>query len=133
MSTGMRLAVLTLGVTLAATPCAAQRRVVVGPRGNARVVHPRVHHVFRTGDRGIFHNYFLTHRIVVTPLRSEIARLVIRGKPLPTGVVRVALAAELLALVPPPAPGYEYVIVGDRIVMLDDEGNVEDIIEGVFP
>jgi hypothetical protein len=28
--------------------------------------------------------------------------------------------------------GYQYVIVGDRVVILDDEGNVSDILLGVF-
>ena len=47
--------------------------------------------------------------------------------------LEIALAAELLVLVPPPAPGYEYAIIGDRIVLLDDTGLVEDIMEDIFP
>lgn len=129
-----RLSYLVLGLAILAAPVSAQRRVVVkGPKGNLRVVHPKVRHVFRVGDRGVFHTYFRAHRIVVTPLRPEIARLVVRGKPLPVGVVRIALAQELLVLVPPPAPGYEYLIVGNRIVMIDDDGLVADILEDIFP
>ncbi len=134
MSLTMRLTLSVLVLAGAATPGVAQRRVVVkGPKGNPHVVRVRERHVFRVTDRGLFRNYYRTHRIVITPLRPEILRLVIRGKPLPAGVVRVALAKELLVLVPPPAAGYEYAIVGNRIVMIDDEGLVADILEDIFP
>ena len=126
---------LVLAVALGAVaPCAAQRRAVVrGPRGNVHVGRPRVHHVFRTTDRGLFRNYFRQHRIVVTPLRTEMIGLVVRGKPIPVTIVRTLLPRDLLTLVPLPEPGYEYLIVGDRVVMLDGEGLVEDILEDVFP
>ena len=135
MSALIRSTLLLGSLVLAAAPAAAQRRPVVvkGPKGNLHVVHPKVRRAFRENDRGIFRNYYVTHRIVVTPLRPEVARLIIRGKPLPPGIVRIALAAELLALVPPPAPGYEYAIIGNRIVMFDDEGLVADILEDIFP
>ncbi len=127
-------AVLAVGLGLTARSAEAQHRVVVrGPRGNARVVRPRVRHVFRKNDHVLFRDYYRAHRIVVTPLRPEVLKLVIRGKPLPVEIVRVALAAEVLALVPPPAEGYQYTIVGDRIVMLDEEGMVADILDDVFP
>lgn len=127
-------AILAVGLGLAAGPADAQRRPVVrGPRGNVRVVHPKARHVFRATDHGLFRNYYRTHRIVVTPLAPEVVKLLLRGKPLPVGIVRLALAPEVLVLVPPPAVGYEYAIVGDRIVMLDDEGLVADILDDVFP
>ncbi|MES2124073.1 MAG: hypothetical protein V4503_05235 [Gemmatimonadota bacterium] len=123
------LLLATMAVVVA--PLAAQRRAP------ARRAHPvaraRVHHAFRVGDRGIFRNYYRTHHLVLKPLRPEVARLVVRGKPLPEGVVRVALAPDLLALVPPPETGYTYAIVGDRIVMLDPDGLVDDILEEIFP
>ena len=135
MSASLRFSLAALGLLVLATPVAAQRRPVVvrGPKGNLHVVHPRVRHVFRDGDRLIFRNYYRVHRIVLTPLRPELRALVIVGKPLPVGVLRVALARELLTQVPPPEPGYEYVIVGDRVVMIDDEGNVADILDAIFP
>lgn len=119
----------TMAVVVA--PLTAQRRNPV--RRAHPVVRARVRHEFRVGDRGVFRNYYRTHHIVVTPLRAEVARLIVRGKPLPEGVVRVALAPDLLALVPPPEAGYSYAIVGDRIVMLDPDGLVDDILEEIFP
>ncbi|MEP6591879.1 MAG: hypothetical protein ABJC19_11920 [Gemmatimonadota bacterium] len=123
-----------LAAVVMAAPLTAQRRPADVPPARARVAaHAKVRHEFRVADRGLFRNYYRTHHLVVTPLRPELARLIVRGKPLPEGVVQVALAAELLAQVPPPEPGYRYAIVGDRIVMLDDNGLVDDILDDIFP
>jgi hypothetical protein len=122
-------------VTAASLPLAAQRRatVVRGPKGNLHVVtHPRARFYFRTTDRVLFRNYYRTHRIVITPLRPELARLVIVGKPLPVEIIRTPVPHELVVTLAPPPTGYQYVVVGERVVILDDEGNVSDILEDVF-
>jgi hypothetical protein len=129
-----RWSIVVLGFAMVVTPAAAQRPGQgKGPKDKGHLVHPKVRHAFRARDRGIFRNYYREHRIVITPLRPEVARLIVIGKPLPIGVVRVALAPQLLILVPPPAPGYQYVIVGNRIVMIDQGGLVDDILDDIFP
>ena len=134
MSYPTRLACVVALLVVAATPLAAQRRttVVKGPKGNVRVVHTRTRVVWRANDRGIFRNYFHAHRFVFTPLRVEVARLVVVGKPLPVTIVRTPLPRDLVVLLAPPPTGYEYFIVGDRVVIVDDEGNVSDILTDVF-
>ena len=87
---------------------------------------------FRANDRVIFRNYYQTHRIVVTPLRPEVARLVIIGKPLPAGIVRVGVPQDLVVQLAPAPAGYRYLIVGNRVVILDDRGYVSDILVDVF-
>jgi hypothetical protein len=132
MSSTARITLFVLSLAALATPLAAQHRVVKGPRGNVHVVHPRRRLLFRSNDRVLFRNYYRTHRIVITPLRPELVRLVVVGKPLPLEVVRVAVPPALVLQLAPPPVGYQYVIVGDRVVILDDEGNVSDILLGVF-
>jgi len=134
MTYPLRLSSAAALLLLSAAPLAAQHRPVVvrGPKGNVHVVHPRTRVVFRTNDRGIFRNYYHTHRFVFTPLRPEVARLVIVGKPLPVTIVRTPLPHDLFVLLAPPPKDYQYFIVGDRVVILDDEGNVSDILVDVF-
>jgi hypothetical protein len=116
-----RLGLLVLGCTVLVAPGSAPRRPVVrGVKGNLHA------------DRAIDRKYFQEDRLVVTPLRSEVARLLLRGQPLPAGVERIAPAPNVLTLVLPPAPGCEYAIVGDRIVLVDSEGLVEDILQDIF-
>jgi hypothetical protein len=128
----LRLSCAVLGLAVLAAPLQAQRPRDKGPKPKVVVVHANKH-AFRAGDRDVFHNYYRTHRIVVTPLRQEVAVLVVRGKPLPPGIVRTRLAPDVLLLVPVPAPGYSYAIVGNRIVMFDAGGLVADILDGIFP
>ena len=133
MSFPLRLACVTALLVVSATPLCAQRRTVVrGPKGNLHVVRTRPRILFRTNDRGIFRGYFRVHRFVFTPLRVEVARLIIVGSPLPVTVVRTPLPRDLVVQLAPPPTGYEYFIVGDRVVILDDEGNVSDILVDVF-
>ena len=134
MRASLRLSIMVLGFAAVVTPAAAQGPGTGrGPKNKGHVVHPKIRHAFRAGDRGIFRNYYREHRIVITQLRPEVVRLIVIGKPLPIGVVRMDLAPQLLVLVPPPAPRYQYVIVGNRIVMLDEGGLVADILDGIFP
>src|ERR1044072_5569214 len=84
-------------VMAASLPLAAQRRgtVVREPQGNVPVVpRPRARFYFRTTARVLFRNYSRTHRIVITPLRPELARLVIVGKPLPVEIIRTPVPHE---------------------------------------
>ncbi|HEV8195540.1 MAG TPA: hypothetical protein VGP87_02780 [Gemmatimonadales bacterium] len=104
-----------------------------GPKHKVPPGQAKAKHAFRTTDHDTFRNYFRTHRIAVTPLPPGIARQIARGKPLPPGLARRPLPRELVVLVPPPEPGYDYAIVGNQIVMLDVQGLVVDIQIDIFP
>ncbi len=134
MTAMVRAGLVGLLLVAASAPLAAQHRpaVVRGPRGNQHVAHPRARFVFRTTDRVLFRNYYRTHRIVITPLRPELARLVIVGKPLPVEIIRTPVPHELVVTLAAPPAGYQYVVVGNRVVILDDEGDVSDILDDVF-
>jgi hypothetical protein len=54
-----------------------------------------------------------------------------RGKPLPRGIAKQVVPAELVAQLPP-RPDVELAIVGDRVVVLNVKGVVVDILVGVF-
>lgn len=129
----MRYSTLLLcGFAMVAMPLAAQQpKKAKSPKAKVVVVHPQVHR-FRDNDRVVIRNYYREHRIVVTPLRPEVSRLVVVGRPLPPGIAKQGLSREVVVLVPPPAPRYSYAIVGNRIVLLDDRGWVADILDGIF-
>ncbi|MES2306474.1 MAG: hypothetical protein V4558_13275 [Gemmatimonadota bacterium] len=96
------------------------------------VVRPQEYHKFRDNDRQVIYSYYRDHHITVTPLRPEVSRLVVVGRPLPPGIAKRALARDVVVLMPPPAPRYSYALVGNRVVLLDDRGWVADILDGVF-
>lgn len=124
---------LCLGLVMISVPLAAQHpQKGKGPKGKVVVVHAQTHR-FRDNDRVAIRNYYSTHHIVVSPLRPEVARLVVVGRPLPPGIAKRALSRDVIVLVPPPAPRYSYAIVGNRVVLLDDRGFVADILDGIFP
>ena len=119
---------LLLLLAAVATPMAAQRPEK--PRSQKHETGVVV--VFRTGDRGVFRDYFRAHRITGKPLPPGIARNLVRGKPLPPGITRTRVPEEILVRLPARPSGYEVVIVGDRVVMLDRGGLVVDIMLDIF-
>ncbi len=134
MSNGMqRTAVVLLGLAALGAPLTAQQPGKgKGPKSKDVVVQHKGPHKFRANDRTSFQKYFRDHRIVVTPLRPEVARLVVVGRPLPPGIAKQVVARDVYVLVPPPTPRYQYVVVGNRLLLLDDRGWVADIIDGLF-
>jgi hypothetical protein len=65
------------------------------------------------------------------PLPPGAAKNLARGKPLPPGIAKTRLPQALLLRLPP-RPGFELVLVGHDLVLLDRVGVVVDIRIGIF-
>jgi hypothetical protein len=78
-------------------------------------------------DRATITKYFSATPFRTTTLPPGIAKNLQRGKPLPPGIQKVFLPAELQTTLPV-YPGYEYRIVGNDVVLINSNtGVVEDI------
>jgi hypothetical protein len=86
---------------------------------------------FTDQERGIIMEYFRQHRTAVKPLPPGIVKNLARGKPLPSGIARQRIPADLRRRLPP-REGVEITIFGDRVVLLQASGLVVDILAGVF-
>jgi len=93
---------------------------------------PEVRTVFHENDRGVFRNYYRSHRDAVKPLPPGIAKNLERGKPLPPGIARTRVPDAVLVQLPWRPPGYTFYLVGDRVVLLDGNGLVSDILVSIF-
>jgi hypothetical protein len=100
-----------------------------GGRGSDTSVSVAV--VFRDGDRAMFHDYFVTHKISSQDLPPGIARNVARGRPLPPGIAKRTVPADLLAKGPKEDNSISFAIVGN-VVVATKGGVVIDILAGVF-
>jgi hypothetical protein len=124
------LQLLTIAALLAAatSQSAAQRpNQAKGPKDK-----PEVRVVFRDSDRGVFREYYVAHRDAVKPLPPGIAKNLARGKPLPPGIARTRVPEVVLVRLPWRPPGYTFFLVGDRVVLLDGNGLVADILLSIF-
>jgi hypothetical protein len=88
--------------------------------------------VFHESDRGAFRDYYGAHREEVKPLPPGIAKNLVRGKPLPPGIARTRVPEVVLVRLPWRPPGYTVFLVGDRVVLLDRNGLVADILVNIF-
>ena len=86
---------------------------------------------FTAAERDVVTRYYADHPYTAKPLPPGIAKKVARGKPLPPGIAKRALPAELVTELPPRA-GFEVSIVGDRVVLLDAQGLVVDVLVNLF-
>lgn len=105
-------------------------KVEKGDKSGARafIARPR----FTAVDDTTVRVYFASKPVVWTGLPPGIAKNYARGKPLPPGIAKKVLPADLLARLPVRA-GYEYVRVGQDVVLIETATHVVvDIIERVF-
>ena len=93
---------------------------------------PAVRVVFVDSDRQVFREYYRTHREAVKPLPPGIAKNLARGKPLPPGIARTRVPDAVLVQLPWRPRGYNFFLVGDRVVLLDGNGLVADILTSIF-
>jgi hypothetical protein len=128
VSKPIQLLLIAALLAAATTPSAAQRPDKdKGPKGK-----PEVRVVFRDSDRGVFRDYYRSHRDAVKPLPPGIAKNLARGKPLPPGIARTRVPDVVLVRLPWRPPGYTFFLVGDRVVLLDGNGLVADILLSIF-
>ncbi len=86
---------------------------------------------FTTAEHDLVVRYYADHRYEAKPLPPGIAKKLARGKPLPPGLAKRALAPDLVTQLPP-RQGFEISIIGDRVVLLDTQGLVVDVMVNVF-
>ena len=86
---------------------------------------------FTVAERDVVVRYYADHPYRAKALPPGIAKKLARGKPLPPGLAKRALPANLATQLAP-RPGFEVNIVGDRVVLLDAQGLVVDLLVNVF-
>jgi len=117
-----------------ATPVMAQKpdKPDKPAKGKDPKDQPAVRVVFVDSDRAVFRDYYRTRREAVKPLPPGIAKNLARGKPLPPGIARTRVPDAVLVQLPWRPPGYSFFLVGDRIVLLNANGLVADILTSIF-
>jgi hypothetical protein len=86
---------------------------------------------FSAAERETIAAYFAAHGHEVRALPPGTAKNLARGKPLPPGIAKRQLPADLRAQLAARV-GFEITIFGDRIVLLEASGLVVDILDGIF-
>ena len=86
---------------------------------------------FSVRERQIVSEYFATHVQEAEELPPVMVGFLVRGRGLPPGVSKPPIPAGLREQYPNRAD-YEVSIFGDRIVLLDANGTVVDILEGIL-
>ena len=86
---------------------------------------------FSVRERQIVAEYFATHVQEAEELTPVVVGILVRGRPLPPGVSKKPIPDGLREQYPIRA-GYEVSIYGDRIVLIDANGIVVDILEGIL-
>lgn len=112
---------------LIAAPAMAQRPEDHGKKAPPPASAPTVQVTFTAGERTAVVDYFRAHRSELKPLPPGIARNLARGKPLPPGIAKRRVPADLsrrLVI----RSGYQPLVVGDVVVLVDPVGIVVDIL-----
>jgi hypothetical protein len=126
----VRTATLVLAVMLVSL-VVAPRAVEAQGRGKGKRAQASASAGFTATERDLVVRYYADHPTGGKRLPPGIAKKLARGKPLPPGLAKRALPEELATQLPPRA-GFEVTIVGDRIVLLDAQGLVVDLLANVF-
>ncbi len=126
----VRTSTLALAVTLVSLVVARRAPEAQG-RGKAKRAQASAAAGFTAAERDLVVRYYADHPDAGKRLPPGIAKKLARGKPLPPGLAKRALPAELVTQLPPRV-GFEVSIVGDRVVLLDAQGLVVDLLVNVF-
>jgi hypothetical protein len=87
---------------------------------------------FSKTDKAAITNYFNKNPLSASALPPGIAMNLARGKPLPPGIAKRYLPSDLVAVLPP-RPGYEYLVVGDDVVLVNTTTEiVTDILSNLL-
>lgn len=97
--------------------------------------------VFGNDEISIIHDYYRDHHNKgnakskgkgKNSLPPGIAKNLQRGKPLPPGIAKKSLPSGLLASLPAPPRGYERIIVGGKVLLVEIATQViHDILEDI--
>jgi len=131
MSKSLRFLLIAALLAVAGAPAMAQRPDKPAKPKSAKD-QPAVRVVFHDSDRGVFREYYRAHREAVKPLPPGIAKNLVRGKPLPPGIARTRVPDVVLVQLPWRPRGYTFFLVGDRVVLLNANGLIADILDSIF-
>jgi hypothetical protein len=126
-----RLGFLATGLLFSLVIPAAAQQPERGPGNKPQSAAPAAPATFSAAERNVIGNYFRTHKHEVKPLPPGIARNVGRGKPLPPGIAKRQIPADLSRQLVQRS-GYQSLIVGEVIVLVDPVGIVVDILSEIF-
>ena len=131
MSKTSRFLLIGTLLAVASTPAIAQRPdKPTKPKGSKD--QPAVRVVFRDSDRAVFREYYRARRAEYRPLPLGISKNLVRGKPLPPGIVKTRVPDAVLVQLPWRPRDYTVFLVGDRVVLLNANGVVADMLGGIF-
>ncbi|HYG87368.1 MAG TPA: anti-virulence regulator CigR family protein [Azospirillum sp.] len=104
-----------------------------GPPGKGRTGGKDASSVVVTsGERTVIQNYFIANPVGVSSLPPGIAKNLARGKPLPPGIAKQQAPYALVQQVPACRSGWECIVVGADLLILDAVHSVvRDIVRGV--
>ena len=126
----VRMAKLALAVALVSLVVPPRGAEAQG-RGKGKRAQSSASGSFTTAERDLVVRYYADHPYAAKPLPPGIAKKLARGKPLPPGLAKRALPPELATQMRP-RTGFDVSIVGDRMVLLDAQGLVVDLLVNVF-
>jgi hypothetical protein len=109
--------------------------IPLAAQGSDKEKHPNqpgVRTVFHESDRGVFRDYYRGHPEAVKPLPPGIAKQLVRGKPIPPGIARTRVPDAVQTRLAWRPRGYDLFLVGDRVVLLDPNGLVADVLNSIF-
>ena len=87
---------------------------------------------FSNKDVLVIKKYYSANQFPVTTLPPGIAKNLLRGKPLPPGIAKVFLPSDLMSQLPA-YPGYEYLVAGKDVLLVNSTTNVvSDILTNVL-
>ena len=143
MTQQRKFAIVTTCLALFALPAAGQaakgkakhEKPAVAKSETRRAAEPsvRVQPERRVSDDEIriIRDYYRTNRSGLKPLPPGIAKNLERGKPIPPGIARTRLPERLYTRLTP-RPGYEWILAGDRLLLVDRRGLLVDLVDRIF-
>ena len=113
--------------------------ILLACSGQSAATELSVQVVFGHDEIAIIHDYFKDHKDQKNhkskgkkSLPPGIARNLQRGKPLPPGIAKQALPSGLLDVLPAAPRGYERIVVGGKVLLVEIATQViHDIIEDI--
>lgn len=84
---------------------------------------------FAAPEREVITKYYTTHRDLLAAPGTTTVTTVTRGQPLPTTVTVRELPSDLVTQLPPiSTPNYRRVLVGNQVVLVDNNNMVIDVL-----
>lgn len=135
----MKITIAVAAMCLVAASALAAPPADKGPKGkghhaesgDSAAVAVGIEAMFSIEERNAIEGYFVQHPASPQRLPPGIAKNLARGKPLPPGIAKKALPGRLVSALPP-RPGYQYVMAGSDVLLVEVATQVvTDILRNV--